>query len=379
MRFWKEISIGLMLSVSSVSAQEVDPMDSAPFTSAIVCAHCHKDIHEAWTSNLHSRAATEPIFAQAFGEAEDTLGDEAGPFCLTCHAPTTVKTKDYAMVRNITKESVTCDFCHTMVAAKPGEAVPFELDVGTGQSVKRGPYDDADDSQHPVAFSELHLSAELCGSCHDFKTASGVPILSTYSEYLAGPYPRRNVVCQGCHMPIVMGNAADPKVTREPREYINLHRMPGGHAEDQLQRALTLKWEKVERSSGRLQVRLSIANTGAGHRVPTGMPTRKLILEVEVRTSTGKLYKEQTVYQKIVLDEEGREILKDGEMFTRAESIRSDNRILPGEQRLAGFSFLLPSTQKAELTARLIYQFAPLGPTEETEHITFKTITYTTR
>ena len=170
-----------------------------------------------------------------------------------------------------------------------------------------------------------------------------------------------------------------PQNKPDSREYINLHRMPGGHAEDQLQRALTLKWEKIERSSGPLQVRLSITNTGAGHRVPTGMPTRKLILEVEARTSTGKLYKEQTVYQKIVVDEEGREIVKDGEMFTRAASIRRDNRILPGEERLAGFSFILPTTQKAELTARLIYQFAPLGPTEETERITFKTIRYTTR
>ena len=109
------------------------------------------------------------------------------------------------------------------------------------------------------------------------------------------------------------------------------------------------------------------------------MPTRKLILEVEAKTSTGKLYKEHTIYQKVVLDDEGRQITKDGEMFTRAASIRRDNRIFPGEQRLAGFSFMLPSTQRAELTARLIYQFAPLGPNEETERITFKILRYTTR
>ena len=42
MRLWKLISIGLTLCASSVVAQEVDPMDSAPFTSAIVCAQCHK-------------------------------------------------------------------------------------------------------------------------------------------------------------------------------------------------------------------------------------------------------------------------------------------------------------------------------------------------
>jgi hypothetical protein len=305
-------------------------MDSAPFTSAMVCGTCHKDIHAAWTTNLHSRAATEPIFTQALEEAEESLGDAARPFCLTCHAPTTVATRDYAIKRIITEESVTCDFCHTMVASEPGAAVPFELDV---DGPKRGPYDDADPKDHDVAFSELHLSARLCASCHEYKTKSGVPILSTYSEYLEGPYPRRNVVCQGCHMPVVMANVVDPKVMRDPREFINLHRMPGGHAADQLQRALDLKWAKIDRSSGQIQVRVSVANTGAGHRVPTGMPTRKLILEVEARTSTGKLYKEQTVYQKVVVDSDGREVLKDGEMFTRASSIRRDNRILPGETR----------------------------------------------
>jgi hypothetical protein len=280
------------------------------------------------------------------------------------------------MERNITKESVTCDFCHTMIASHPGEEVPFELDVGGPENIKRGPYDDADPQDHGVAFSELHLSARLCASCHEYKTPDGVPILSTYSEYLEGPYPRRNVTCQGCHMPVVMANVVEPRVKRDPREFINLHRMPGGHAPDQLARAITLEWDEVTRSSGTVRVRLLVSNTGAGHRVPTGMPSRKLVLEVEAETSTGKIYKDQTVFRKIVVDSEGREILRDGEMFTRAAAVRMDNRIPPGEQRRAGFSFLIPSTQRAELTARLVYEFSPLGPEGATEHIIFKTIRY---
>ena len=180
-------------------------------------------------------------------------------------------------------------------------------------------------------------------------------------------------------MPVVMANVVDPRVKRDPREFINLHRMPGGHAADQLARALTLEWDEVTRSSGTIQVRLLVSNTGAGHRVPTGMPSRRLVLEVEAEASSGRLYKDQTVFRKIVVDSEGREILKDGEMFTRSAALRMDNRILPGEARRAGFSFLIPSTQQAELTARLVLEFTPLGPEGATERIVFKTIHHSTR
>jgi hypothetical protein len=375
MRFPKGMLTVFFLAVVPATAQNIDPNDSAPFTSAIVCAQCHVDIHEAWTGNLHSRAATEPIFAQALEDAVKARGEDVRKLCLTCHAPTTVKTQDYSLTRNITKESVTCDFCHSMVDSHPGEAVPFELDVGGRENIKRGPYKDAEpDGSHGVAFSELHLSARLCASCHEYKTPDGVPILSTYSEYLEGPYPRRNVTCQGCHMPVVMANVVDPRVKRDPREFINLHRMPGGHAPDQLARAITLDWDEVRRASGTVRVRLLVSNTGSGHRVPTGMPSRKLVLEVEVETAGGKLYKDQAIYRKIVVDAEGREILRDGEMFTHAAGVRTDTRILPGEQRQAGFSFLIPSNERAELTARLVYEFSPLGPEGATERIIFKTI-----
>jgi hypothetical protein len=175
-------------------------------------------------------------------------------------------------------------------------------------------------------------------------------------------------------MPVVMANVVDPRVKRDPREFINLHRMPGGHAPDQLARAITLDWDEVRRASGTVRVRLLVSNTGSGHRVPTGMPSRKLVLEVEVETAGGKLYKDQAIYRKIVVDAEGREILRDGEMFTHAAGVRTDTRILPGEQRQAGFSFLIPSNERAELTARLVYEFSPLGPEGATERIIFKTI-----
>jgi hypothetical protein len=380
MRFSLRISAGVLtaLAVAGVAmAQQVDPLDSSPFTSDIVCGRCHKDIHDAWLTNRHSQASTNPVFLKAMEEAGGTLQERARPFCLMCHAPTTTLTRDYAMERNITKEGVTCDFCHSMVESRPGETLPFRLEVSS--NIKHGPYKDADSSEHPVAYSELHVSAEICASCHEYKTPSGAAVLSTYSEYLEGPYPSRRIPCQGCHMPIVMANVVDPKVKRDPRNFINLHRMPGGHAVDQLRRGLDLEWDEVRREPGRLLVRVAVANVAAGHRFPTGLPTRKLVLEVEARPVSGRVYQERMVYRKVVVDEAGIEVVKDGEMFTRPARVRSDNRIRPGERRVEGFYFPVSTGEEAQLTARLAYEYQPFGTAESAVRTVFATIEQTHR
>ena len=60
------------------------------------------------------------------------------------------------------------EFRTPVLAVAVGIYLPFELDVGGPENIKRGPYDDADPKDHGVAFSELHLSARLCASCHEF-------------------------------------------------------------------------------------------------------------------------------------------------------------------------------------------------------------------
>jgi Cytochrome c554 and c-prime len=373
MRMITPLLVGSLLLAGPAWSQP-DP-DSAPFTSAIVCGECHKDIHAAWKQNRHSTAATNPVFLRSLEKAEERGDEETRRLCLTCHAPTTVRTDDLDMKRAISRESVTCDFCHSLTASKPGEKVPFELEVGLPTNIKRGPYKDADAKAHGVAYSELHLVALFCAGCHEYETASGVRVLSTYSEYKEGPYYRRNIPCQGCHMPVVMADVVDPKVKRDPEGFINLHRMPGGHAEEQLRRSAELRWGTINRVSGELRVQVEVSNVGAGHRLPTGLPTRRVVLEVEVRAASGKTYREQAVYRKIVVDAGGKEILEDGEMFTRAAAIRQDNRIKPGERRVQNFSFLLPpSGGSLELSARLIYESSPLGPSRETRRVPFARI-----
>jgi hypothetical protein len=368
----RPLRITLSLAIlCGTAAWARSPDDAAPFSSAAECGQCHAEIHDAWQERRHARAATTPEFVASLQAAEATLQDRARPLCLACHAPTTTLTGDHAMERAITRESVTCDFCHSMVQSLPGRVVPFRLDVG---DIKRGPYKDADPKGHAVAYSELHVKADLCAGCHEYESPQGVAVLSTYSEYLESPYAGRSLPCQRCHMPVVMAPIVGPGVQEgRPREFINLHRMPGGHTREQLERALSLEWGTVRRDAGGLEVGLLVANVGAGHRVPTGLPTRRITLEVEAEAAGGRVYHEQIRYQKVVTDTSGQEILTDGGMFLHAAQVRSDNRIAPGEQRLHLFTFAVqPGT--VTLRARLVYETPPQPPSNHAARTAFGAI-----
>lgn len=131
-----------------------------------------------------------------------------------------------------------------------------------------------------MAFSPIYESAELCASCHQYTTPFGVGLLTTYSEYLASAYPARRIVCQSCHMPFVLADMVDANAQADPRHFINLHRMPGGHELSQLRRAIEMDWGEIRPTSDGMVGHVSVWNMGAGHAFPTGMPTRRVALEM---------------------------------------------------------------------------------------------------
>jgi len=184
------------------SRSEAAPAPASVYTSAQQCAKCHQAIHVFWSESEHSRSATSKPFlaalAAAVGAAPDK--DAARRACVWCHAPTALASGDYALEGPIAREGVTCDFCHTVADVdlrKPGH--PFELQPG---KVKRGPLEYVKSPPfHDTAYSVLHKSSPLlCASCHEHQNAHGVPVLSTYTEWMAGPYPARGQTCQECHM-----------------------------------------------------------------------------------------------------------------------------------------------------------------------------------
>ncbi|MFQ5843219.1 MAG: hypothetical protein ACE5I8_12380, partial [Thermodesulfobacteriota bacterium] len=108
-------------------------------------------------------------------------------------------------------------------------------------------------------------------------------------------------------------------------------------------------------------------NVGSGHKIPTGTPSRKLLLKVVVRDRSGRLYLEdERVFEKVLMDE-NKEILKqDHDIILKAARIFYDNRISPKEAREVWYCFSVPYEdllrdyqQKLLIEAKAMYHYLP--------------------
>lgn len=360
-----------LASVGCRRAEVSEPIvfPAGRFTSAQQCGTCHRDIYMAWRGSQHARAAENPVFRESYEEAAQVVGEVATRLCLRCHAPTIVLTGDYALAQEVTREGVTCDFCHSLKGTDLEQREhPFLLEVG---ATKYGPIRDAASTGHRVAFSEFHLSSLQCAGCHEYRNAHGVPVLSTYSEWELYRQRGGDKECQQCHMPQVLANIVDPKVKRVQGAFVNLHAMPGGHSRDQLVRALELRIVEAQRTPRGLRVTVRLRNVGAGHAVPTGSPTRQVILRVEAVTESGHRAQQERVYQRLLLDERGREIRRDSLLFTEARAVARDTRLAPAEQRVEEFVLPVPADENLTVTATLIYRYSPHERPETETRIEF--------
>ncbi len=341
-----------------VSAQEDKiVINDNGFTSSETCGSCHSQIYDRWKESMHAGAISDPIFRASYMMAFFKDPEKSPKLCLRCHAPTTIMADNPDIEEKIAKEGVTCDFCHSIRGIsldKVGH--PFDIDTG---KTKYGPHKKGSVKVHDVAYSRLHSSAVLCASCHEYKPG-GVPVMTTYSEWKASPYADQGKQCQYCHMPETEGDISnDIKGPRDGKIFD--HNLAGGHSITQLQKALALKIVNVTRDKDRMTVNVDVTNVGSGHRVPTGIPTRKLLLFCEVRVPGGKVYKERIVYEKAIFDKNGTELTEDSDiMLGLGASVAKDNRIFPKETRKESFTFYIPGNKEAQVAVWAEYLYRPL-------------------
>jgi hypothetical protein len=133
---------------------------------------------------------------------------------------------------------------------------------------------------------------------------AGKPLLDTYREWLEGPYMKRGVQCQHCHMP-----------NRE-------HQWLGVHDRETFRQGIRLT-ASAKREHGKVTVSSELANIGAGHDLPT--------------TSTPAAWLRIELFDAHNLPITGaRDELRIGRdvVFTDKGWVeRSDTRIPPGESR----------------------------------------------
>jgi cytochrome c554/c'-like protein len=334
------------------------------YTSHTVCGECHQDIHKAWSESAHAKSFTDPAFQAGMTESAGKYGDSSKALCLTCHAPTTRVTHSTDLKDPLVQEGISCDFCHTVKSVDLSRTEPFEMKPGL---TKYGPFQYAPSPAHMTEFSLLHRNKPtLCAGCHEYKNAKGFPALTTYSEWMAGPYPVQGVSCQDCHMALVQGDTARSDVkTRDEGSYrfVNLHRLVGGGSLGQLRRGLDLKILTAEPRGEDGVVEVEITNSAAGHKIPTGLPSKQLVLTVRALAGDKETSSETRVYERKLVGDKGAPIKSDGDLFMNASKVVSDNRIAPKEKRRESFRFPLKSgSMTAEIT--LAYRYQAPGQTE---------------
>jgi hypothetical protein len=172
-------------------------------------------------------------------------------------------------------------------------------------------------------------------------------------------------------MPQVLANVVDPKIKRVEGGFVNLHIMPGGHSRDQLVKSLRMRIAQITRTAKGLAVKVRLTNAGAGHSVPTGSPTRKVVLNVDAATESGKTAHDERVYQRVVVDEKNQEIVKDSQVFTGARKVVRDTRLAPGEQRMEEFLLSVPANENVTVKATLTYLYSPHNRKETEIRIDF--------
>jgi hypothetical protein len=305
------------------------------------CGSCHREIYDEWKTSIHAQAYSDPFFHAYWTKDKHTW------VCLNCHAP--LENQQPTLIKEIPrqrvekavqepnphfdaeyqKEGVTCAVCHVR------------------DGVVLGPFDDSA-APHPTKFDPSFRTTQICYRCHSVvggpaQFYNGGPC-GTYPEYEGGYYMKeRGFICQNCHMPEI----DRPVATNSPIRRGRQHLWRGGHDPDMVKRAVGVKVvaEPAEPKPGdKVQVRLTLINAGAGHKLPTGDPDRHFTVEFAVEDQNGKVVESQK-------DSMGRWI-----MWQPAIVELYDNRLMPLASRDYVFSYQLPKdTAGLKLTARVLY------------------------
>lgn len=327
------------------------------FTSSQVCGKCHIDIHRYWKSSMHALAYSDPIFQAAYLEAFHKTNGSAKEYCLRCHAPLSLIENPEKPIEWMLQDGIPCDFCHSVSSIDLSQPKnPYTLNKGRD---KFGPLPPVAFPAHGTIQQEFFKQSEFCGGCHDLKGENGVGIIETYTEWKESLYPEQGVTCQKCHMPVGTGQVVDPSF-KISQAQVNLHDMTGAHSVVRLKTVAEIKISEVQRTKERIAVEVFVTNSGSGHRIPTGTPSRELVLTLEIKNRQNVvLCKEERVFRKTIVDANGKELTSDSDLFLYSHAISQDNRIRPNETREVNFSMDCSVQEEALVTASLSYRYRP--------------------
>jgi hypothetical protein len=316
------------------------------------------NVMDAWRSTMMANSARDP-FWQAKVSHEVTvnpgLSQEIEDKCTTCHAPLGhfnahyIGEQYYSMSAmfddSLAMDGVSCLACHQQTSESFGQQFSGGLTFDTAR-VAYGQYESPLASPM-IQFAEyepkqgLHIEdAALCGGCHTLITGTvdleGMPTgdefveQATYHEWLNSTFSgdEGGATCQQCHMPSLGPEeihliAGFETPARTP---FYLHEFAGANTlmlklikenaselgvpatDDQFDatiaatnnllqsQSLDLSMEFIDRTFDNVVLELRLENL-AGHKFPSGYPSRRLVVEFVVDDEDGQTIFQSGVYE----------------------------------------------------------------------------------
>ncbi len=285
-------------------ATDVQPLLLSEMMDPEACVECHPTHFAQWSGSMHAYAADDPVFLAMNAKGQRETDGSLGDFCLQCHAPLAVQLGIITDGSNLGElpqhvKGVTCYFCHQVTDVEGTHNAPLTL--AFDRTMRGGFADPVPNRAHPSAYSPFldrnsPESSELCGSCHDIVTPSGVHIERTYVEWQESLFakPLFGLNCGSCHMGGTNGVAAEAEGV--PLRRIHDHAMPGVDV-------ATTPWPELDAQRSLVQeflddslqaflcvapptapptlAVLTLENVAAGHRFPSGATSdRRVWVEV---------------------------------------------------------------------------------------------------
>src|SRR5687768_17569679 len=365
----EDVSIGVSWRASMMANSSRDPywqasvrretIDHPSSAKAIQddCATCHMPMARAAAHAAEREGEVFSLLPSAAGRSDDHRLAADGVSCTLCHqiGPDALGTRD--------------SFNGGFILGLPENGYPrmfgpFDTDEGRTTIMRSAA------SARPVKAEHLRKS-EVCATCHTLYTNAlgrkgdvigSLPEQVPYLEWRHSAFVEERS-CQSCHMPAAE-NTPIASVLGEPREHLARHSFLGGNffmlrmlnrfrgdlgviapaRELEAAAQATIRQLQIETASvaiaraelagAQLEADIVVRNL-AGHKLPTGYPSRRAWLHVTVRDAAGRL-----LFESGALSAEGQISGNDGDadggrVEPHHDEIRSSDQVQVYESVMA--------------------------------------------